>query len=180
VKPRRDFPVIHWWRGECLWDYYKTGTFEDDKLWAIMRNYLEDMINHGTNSVYVPIFHFRRETFQRPCQLLKVEEPEPGKYTFDWTDVHRFIKLGKELGFEHYEFSPDSDGHGPEFHNFLKQFLPEFHKFLISEGILEKSFFHISDEPGEGESLDASRTTRRPGSSSTRTHRGCKGRSSMR
>ncbi len=181
VKPRRDFPVIHWWRGECLWDYYKTGTFEDDKLWAIMRNYLEDMINHGTNSVYVPIFHFRRETFQRPCQLLKVEEPEPGKYTFDWTDVHRFIKLGKELGFEHYEFSafwiywatknpvrvyhkvdgkmvmfwpPDSDGHGPEFHNFLKQFLPEFHKFLISEGILEKSFFHISDEPGEGESLE--------------------------
>ena len=181
VKPRRDFPVIHWWRGECLWDYYKTGTFEDEKLWSIMRNYLEDMVSHGTNSVYVPIFHFRRETFQRPCQLLKVAEPEPGKYTFDWTDVHRFVKLGKELGFEHYEFSafwiywaaknpvrvyhevdgkmvmfwpPDSDGHGPEFHNFLKQFLPELHKFLVAEGILEKSFFHISDEPGEGESLE--------------------------
>jgi len=181
VKPRRDFPVIHWWRGECLWDYYKTGMFEDEKLWAITRNYLQDMIDHGTNSIYVPIFHFRRETFQRPCQLLKVTEPEPGKYAFDFSDVHRFVKLARDLGTEHYEWSafwiywaaknpvrvykwvdgkavmlwsPDSDGHGPAFHSFLKQFLPEFHKFLVSEGILEKSFFHISDEPGEGESLE--------------------------
>ena len=181
VQKRRDFPVIHWWRGECLWDYYKTGMWEDEKLWAITRNYLQNMIDHGTNSIYVPIFHFRRETFQRPCQLLRVTEPEPGKYTFDFSNVHRFVKLAKECGFEHYEFSafwiywaaknpvrvyqwvdgkavmlwpPDSDGHGPEFHNFLKQFLPEFHKFLVAEDILDKSYFHISDEPGEGESLE--------------------------
>lgn len=181
VKPRHDFPVIHWWRGECLWDYYKTGMFEDEKLWTITRNYIEDMIAHGTNSVYVPVFFFRRETFTRPCQLLKVTEPEPGKYTFDFTDVHRFVKLARDSGTEYYEWSafwiywgaknplrvykwedgkavmlwpPDTDGHGPLFHNFMKQFLPEFHKFLVSEGIVEKSFFHISDEPGEGESLD--------------------------
>ncbi len=181
VKPRRDFTVIHWWRGECLWDYYKTGMWEDEKLWEITRNYLQDMIDHGTDSVYIPILHFRRETFQRPCQLLKVTEPEPGKYAFDFKEVHRMVKLARECGAQHYEWSafwiywgaknpvrvykwvdgkavmlwsPDSDGHGPAFHSFMKQFLPEFHKFLVSEGILERSYFHISDEPGEGEHLD--------------------------
>lgn len=181
VKPRRDFPVVHWWRGECIWDYYKTGMAEDERWWTITRNYIENMIDHGTNSVYVPIFFFRRETFERPCQLLKVTEPEPGKYAFDFTDVKRFVKLARDCGAEHYEWSafwiywgaknplrvykwvdgkavmlwpPDADGHGPMFHGFLKQFLPEFHGFLLAEGILEKSFFHISDEPGEGEHLE--------------------------
>src|SRR5205823_11003807 len=30
LQPRHDFPVTHWWRSECLWDYYQTGTFEDE------------------------------------------------------------------------------------------------------------------------------------------------------
>ena len=181
VKPRHDFPVIHWWRGECIWDFYKTGMFEDEKWWTITRGYIQNMIDHGTDSIYVPILHFRRETFQRPCQLLKVTEPQPGKYVFDFSDVKRFVKLARDCGAEHYEWTafwiywgarnpvrvyqwvdgkavmlwpPDSDGHGPVFHNFMKQFLPEFHKFLVSEGILEKSYFHVSDEPGEGEHLE--------------------------
>lgn len=181
VKPIHDFPIVHWWRGECIWDYYKTGMFEDDRWWTLTRGYIKDMIDHRSNSVYIPIFFFRRETFQRPCQLLKVTEPEPGKYKFDFTEVHRFVQLARECGTEYYEWSafwvywgakhpiqvytwkdgkavqlwaPDSDGHGPMFHSFMKQFLPEFHKFLVDEGILEKSFFHVSDEPGEGEHLE--------------------------
>lgn len=181
VKPRHDFPVIHWWRGECIWDYYKTGTFEDEKLWTITRNYIKDMVDHGTDIVYVPIFFDRRETFARPCQLLKVTEPEPGHYKFDFSDVSRFLKMAKECGAGGYEWShfwiywgaknpvrvykqvdgkavmlwpPDTDGHGPLFHGFLKQFLPELHKFLLAEGVLDKSYFHVSDEPGEGEHLE--------------------------
>ena len=34
VQPRKDFPVIHWWRGEATWDYYKTGMF-DERWWRI-------------------------------------------------------------------------------------------------------------------------------------------------
>jgi hypothetical protein len=180
VKPRRDFPVIHWWRSECLWDWYKTGMFEDEKHWEITRNYIQNMVDHGTNVIYVPMFFMRRETFKRPAQLLKVTEPEPGKYEFDFSDVSRFVKMAKECGAEYYEWPhfwiywgvenparvykwvdgkavmlwpPDTDGHGPVYHNFLRQFLPEFHKFLTTEGILEKSFFHLSDEPGGGQHL---------------------------
>lgn len=180
VKPRHDFPVIHWWRGEAIWDWYKTGMFEDPKYWEITRNYIQDMVDHGTDVVYVPIFFDRRETFARPCQLLKVTEPSPGKYEFDFSDVSKFLKMAKECGSQQYEWShlwiywgaknpvriykwvdgkavmlwpPDTDGHGPIFHNFLNQFLPAFHDFLVKEKVMDKSYFHLSDEPGEGEHL---------------------------
>ena len=181
VKPRHDFPVIHWYRGEALWVWYETGRYEDPKTWEISRNYLQNMVDHGTNVVTVPLLVARRETFQRPPQLLKVTEPSPGKYEFDFSDVSKFVKLSRECGFEYFEWShfwiywgaenpvrvykyvdgkavmlwpPDSDGHGPVFHSFLKQFLPKFHGFLMREGVLDKSFFHISDEPGEGKHLE--------------------------
>ena len=180
VKPRRDFSVIHWWRSECLWDWYKTGTYEDPKTWEITRNYLRNMVEHGTNVIFVPMFFMRRETFERPAQLLKVTEPEPGKYEFDFSDVSKFLKLARECGAEYFEWPhfwiywgaenpvrvykrmdgkavmiwpPDTDGHGPLFHGFMRQFLPAFHAFLESEGVLDKSFFHVSDEPGEGQHI---------------------------
>ena len=180
IKPRRDFPVTHWWRAECIWDWYKTGMFEDEKLWALMKPYIQDMVDHGSDTIYVPIFFMRRETFARPAQLLKVTEPEPGKYVFDFSDVSRFVRLAKDCGAQHYEWShlwiywgvvnpirvykwvdgkavmlwpPDADGHGPVYHSFLKQFLPQFHDFLVKEGILDKSFFHLSDEPS-GEHIE--------------------------
>ena len=40
---------------------------------------------------------------------------------------------------------------GPDYLTFLKQFLPEFHKFLREEKLLDVSYFHVSDEPGGAE-----------------------------
>ena len=180
VKPRHDFPVTNWWRSEAIWDWYKTGMYEDPKHWEITRNYIQDMVDHGQDTIYVPIFFMRRETFKRPAQLLKVTEPSPGKYEFDFSDVSKFLQMAKECGAKHFEWShlwiywgvenpirvytwkdgkavmlwpPDTDGHGEIYHNFLRQFLPEFHKFLLKEGALDKSFFHLSDEPGGGQHL---------------------------
>ena len=180
VKPRKDFPVIHWWRSEAIWDWYKTGMFEDPRHWEITRNYIQNMVDHGTDVIYVPMFFMRRETFVRPAQLLKVTEPDPGKYEFDFTDVSKFLKMAKECGAEYYEWPhfwiywgvenparvykwvdgkavmlwpPNEDGHGEVYHNFLRQFLPQFHDFLVKEGVLDKSFFHLSDEPGGGQHL---------------------------
>jgi hypothetical protein len=75
VQPRRDFDVIHWWRGEAIWDYYKTGMF-DERWWELTRAYMADMLAHGSDVVYVPVFFNRRETFRRPCQLLGITRVE--------------------------------------------------------------------------------------------------------
>lgn len=174
IQPRKDFEVIHWWRGEATWDYYKTGMF-DNRWWEITRAQLEDMLDHGSDVVYVPVFFDRRETFKRPCQLLVVNETEPGKYQFDWSQVKQFTDMCKQIGFKKFEWShiwiywgvknpvrvytkkegkyvmlwsPDIGATSDTYVNFLKQFLPEFHDFLAKENILEDSYFHLSDEPG--------------------------------
>ncbi len=180
VQPRKDFPVIHWWRGEATWDYYKTGMFEDQRWWDITKDQMRDMLEHGSDVVYVPIFFDRRETFKRPCQLLIINEPQPGKYEFDWTLVKRFVDMSKELGFKKFEWShlwiywgvenpvraykkagdnyvmlwdPNISGFSDTFTNFLKQFLPQFHDFLEKEKVLNDSYFHLSDEPGAGQHI---------------------------
>jgi hypothetical protein len=179
MQPRRGFPIIHWWRGEATWDYYKTGMF-DERWYQITRAQLEDMLSHGSDVVYVPIFFDRRETFKRPCQLLIVNEPQPGIYEFDWSRVKKFTDMCKQIGFRQFEWShlwiywgvenpvriyksegerhvmlwpADISGFSKTFMSFLDQFLPEFHKFLKREGILENSYFHLSDEPGSGQHI---------------------------
>lgn len=181
VQPRHDFPVIHWWRGEATWDYYKTGMFDDPKWWNITRAQLADMFDHGSDVVYVPVFFDRREAFRRPCQLLVVKEATPGRYEFDWTLTKRFTDLCKQLGFKRFEWShlwiywgvenpvriykkvgneyvmlwpEDTPATGEVYRNFLRQFLPQFHDFLRREGLLETSYFHLSDEPGSGRHVE--------------------------
>lgn len=181
IPPRRDFPVIHWWRGEATWDYYKTGMFEDERWWKLTRDQLADMLDHGSDVVYVPILFDRRETFAHPCQLLIVDEPSPGKYTFDFSLVKRFVDMCKQIGFTRFEWShlwiywgvenpmriyrkqgdkyvmlwpPDTGATSDVYVNFLKQFLPAFHDFLEKEKVLDASYFHLSDEPGSGHHVE--------------------------
>jgi len=174
IQPRKDFPVVHWWRGEATWDYYKTGMF-DDRWWKLTHDQLADMLDHGSDVVYVPIFFNRRETFKRPCQLLVVTESSPGKYEFDFSRVKRFTDMCREIGFKQFEWShlwiywgvknpirvytekspgkfemlwpPDTGGFSDTYVSFLKQFLPAFHDFLAKEKLLDGSYFHLSDEP---------------------------------
>jgi hypothetical protein len=180
VQPRKDFPVIHWWRGEATWDYYKTGMFEDERWWKITKAQLENMLAHGSDVIYVPMLFDRRETFKRPCQLLIVNEPQPGQYKFDWSLVKRFTEMARQIGFKEFEWShlwiywgvenpvriyrkqdgkfvmlwpPDISGFSDTFMNFLDQFLPEFERFLVAEKLMDHSYFHLSDEPGGGQHI---------------------------
>lgn len=188
IKPRHDFPVTHWWRGEATWDYYKTGMFEDQRWWDLTRDQMKNMYDHGSNVVYVPMFFNRRETFKRPCQLLVIDEPQPGKYVFDWSNVKRFTDMCKEIGFKKFEWPhmwiywgvenpmrlykkqgdeyvmlwpPDTKALSETYLNFLRQFLPEFHNFLVAEKLLKGSYFHLSDEPGTGQHVENYKAARR-------------------
>jgi hypothetical protein len=186
VQPRRDFPVIHWWRGEATWDYYKTERF-DERWWELTRAQLQDMWDHGSDVMPVPLLVARRETFKRPCQLLDVTETSPGEYDFDWTRTKRFIDMCREIGFREFEWShlwiywgaenpvrvytrkrdefvmlwpPDISGFSDVFLDFLDQFLPAFHEFLVKEDLLDGAYFHLSDEPGEGRHIENYRKAR--------------------
>ena len=180
IKPRHDFPVTHWWSADGIYDYYKTEPFSET-WWKETKLYLADMTAHGSNVIAVPMFQTRREVVARPAQLLKVTEVSPGKYSFDFSDVRRFIDMSKSVGMQYFEFphlwlywgvrepihvyqrngdqykllwptaTPPTTG---VYRNFLEQFLPELRKFLDEEHLPpDRTFFHVSDEP-PGETLD--------------------------
>ncbi len=175
IQPRKDFPVTHWWRPEAIWDYYKTGMWEDEKLWTLMEAYLRNYVDHGNDVVFVPLFFSRRETFKRPSQLLKITSPTPGKYDIDWTQAQRFIDLARKCGIERFEWPhmwiywgvenpirvytwqsgkaemlwpPNEPATSERYLTFLRQFFPQFHEFLKKNQLLDKSYYHLSDEPG--------------------------------
>lgn len=181
IQPRKDFPVTHWWNADAIYDWYKLPVFGEE-WWRIVPAYLKNMRSHGSDVIMVPIFYTRREIVERPGQLLRVTEPQPGRYEFDWSLVKRFVDLAREAGFQRFEWShlwsyktdpnkasvdtptrvytwsdgraqllwpPDlTEATGSVYRNFLEQFLPKFHQFLEKEKLLQRSFFHLSDEPG--------------------------------
>ena len=68
----------------------------------------------------------------------------------------------KRDGDEYVLLWPEDTGATSETYlNFLRQFLPEFHKFLTAEGLLESSYFHLSDEPGSDQHVENYRKARK-------------------
>lgn len=185
LQPRRDFPVTHWWNADGIFDWYKIEPFGDE--WFVkVEPYLRNMVDHGSNVIFVPLFHHRREEVKRPAQLLIVREKPDGELEFDWSRARRFVALSRKCGFDHFEwphlwhmfirpdgfiraaketqrvyverngkrellFAADYPATGTEYVRFLKQFLPELHRFILEENLLEQSYFHVSDEPGGAE-----------------------------
>ncbi|MGN8070305.1 DUF4091 domain-containing protein [Mucilaginibacter sp. 22184] len=174
IKPRHDFHVTHWWRGEATALYYKTELY-NERWWKLTRALMKNLIEHGNDVAFIQNFFELRAVFKKPCQMLIVNEQSPGKYIFDWTNVKRFVDMCRELGYMKFEwahlwlywgvadamhvYTKKEDGTyrllwdehlkamDPIYINFLKQYLPEFHRFLKKEKLLENSYFHLSDEP---------------------------------
>jgi hypothetical protein len=91
-----------------------------------------------------------------------------------WDDVRRYVHLGQECGLTHLEWChlftqwgarlapriyegqgreerllwpPETAAMSPTYQAFLRQYLPALKRFLDEEGIADRSFFHLSDEP---------------------------------
>jgi len=172
----RGFPVTHWFYADALCDRYGVHPWEE-RFWEIVRPYMRDLVQHGGTCQYVPLFTPPTDGVKRPTQLLGVEEPSPGSYRFDFADVRRWVRMATEEGAEFFEWThfftqwgvqhalrvyrnnadessllwpPETGATDARYRGFLAQFLPRFRAFLEEEGLLDRSFFHVSDEPHEG------------------------------
>jgi hypothetical protein len=176
LKPRENFPVTNWISADSIWEYYKTEPCSE-RFWQLADAFLGNIISHGNDTIYTPIFNARHEILVRPAQLLRVKKTAPDKYEFDFTDVRRWVRIALKHGANHIEFThfftpaptsarypqriferdekkigpmlwaPEIPATGDVYKNFLKQFLPQFKQFMEEEKILDKSFFHCADEP---------------------------------
>ena len=185
IEPRRDFPVTHWFYADALCDWYKVEPFEAG-FWPLAERYLSDVAAHNLDVSHTPLFTPSTDGVKRPNQLLDVRR-EGERYVFDWSLVRKWVKMAQAQGLGYIEWphlftqwgakyairiyeghggsekrlwDPETPGVSPTYREFLGQFLPEFKRFLDAEGLMEKSFFHLSDEPHGEEALRNYRAAR--------------------
>ncbi|NLG48673.1 MAG: DUF4091 domain-containing protein [Chloroflexi bacterium] len=186
LAPRRDFAITHWFYTDALIDWYRTELF-DERFWQIVPRYMRDVVEHGQDTLYVPVFTPPLDGVKRPSQLLHVTCTGPDTYAFDWRDVKRYVDLAKRSGVSRFEWchfftqwgakyairiyegqgqnerllwDPTTPATSDTYRAFLTQYLPELRRFLEEEGIAEQSFFHVSDEPHGEEHLQQYREDR--------------------
>lgn len=177
---RRSFSMTHWLYLDALIDWYATDGF-DAKFWAILPRYLQNMVAHGIDTLFTPIFTPPLDGVKRPTQLVEITEYENGRYRFGWDRVRQYVESGRAAGFKAFEWShlftqwgaryaprvyrghgeaeellwpAETAGDSPVYDGFLQQFLPAFHEFLAAENLLENSLFHLSDEPHGDEAFE--------------------------
>ena len=173
LAPRRGFHVTHWFYADCLMDRLGAAGF-DATFWKILPAYFRDMAEHGQDTIYVPLFTPPLDGVKRPSQLLRVGRRRGGGWSFDWTDVRRYVRLARRCGLRTFEWChlftaggcrnalrvyegqgeretllwpADTQATAPVYRRFLAQLLPELLKFLRTERIVGASLFHLSDEP---------------------------------
>ncbi len=181
IREAGNFPVTHWFYADALCDRYGVQPFNEN-FWKIAEPYFKNLVEHGTNTIHSPVFTPPTDGIKRPNQLLKIKDMGEGNYWFDWSDVKKWVNLGLDCGFKYFEwvhlFSQwgvknaipvyenydgkyegrllwplETPADSVVYRNFLSQLLPEFKFFLEELGILENSFFHVSDEPHGEEHL---------------------------
>ena len=176
VLPPQDLIVTHWFHADCIAVQYGVPVFSEEH-WKLLEGYFKSFSDHGSNMLLTPVFTPPLDTEvggERPTtQLVKVTVKK-GKYSFDFSQLDRWIKLAKKFGIKYFEISHlftqwgakfcpkimatvdgkekrifgwDVDSDSKEYTGFLDAFLPELVKFLKERKLQKYTYFHCSDEP---------------------------------
>lgn len=173
VGKKKVLPMLHWFYADAICDYYKVEPFSDD-FWTICEKYMKDYADHGNTVIYLPLFTPPLDGIKRPTQLLNVKRLDENTYDFDYRNVTKWIKLANKVGIYNFEcvhlftqwgcahpvriytdpqdentviFDPESSATGDEYRIFLTQLLTSFKAYTEENGIYDKIYYHMSDEP---------------------------------
>ncbi len=173
---KNDLIFTQWFHCDCIADTHQVKMFSE-KHWKLLENYIKTAARTGITMILTPIFTPPLDTKvggERPtAQLVKIKK-SGDTYSFDFTQLRRWVELCHKYGIEYFEmahlftqwgakFCPkievEIDGKtvkefgwhvsatGELYTNFIDQFLPALTAKLKEWGIAEKCYFHVSDEP---------------------------------
>ena len=174
--PKLAIPHTEWFHCDGIVNYYGVEAFSEE-FWRIFRNFLETYVRRGGNTLLTPVVTPPLDTEvggeRTTTQLLGVKV-QNGEYELDFARLDRFLDICLETGIEYFEichlfsqwgataapkvmalkdgrqvriFGWDTPSDDPEYLRFLSVLLPALKEFLAQKGLLERTFFHISDEP---------------------------------
>lgn len=171
-----DLILTHWLYSDCICNYYGVP-FASERYYAHLSDFLASYAKQGNNTLYVPALtpplDCLRENERLTTQLVRVLR-EGGEYTFDFTELDRYLALAQELGIRYFEFShlftqwggaacpkvivreggEDKKCFGwataatdDAYLSFLAAYLESLSAHLEALGIKDRCFFHVTDEP---------------------------------
>lgn len=174
--PPITFPHTEWFYADCLADYYQVPVFSEAH-WTILENFIRTAAKRGITMMLTPQFTPPLDTAvgheRTPVQLVKVTRTD-GEYTFDFSDLKRWLLLCQSCGIRYFEMSHlfsqwgavaapniwvteqgqtrrmfgwDTPAVGGEYTRFLLAYLPRLRALLQELGLEDRTYFHISDEP---------------------------------
>lgn len=171
-----DFVYTCWFHTDCLMSYYKFDAFSPE-YWQVTESFLKTAAEHGMNCVLTPVFTPALDTEkgkERPTVQLVDVKVENGKYSFNFDKLSRWIEMAERCNIRYFEISHFytqwGAGHAPkimaekdgeytrifgwdtkasskEYKDFLLAFSDEFKNYLEKNGLKQRVFFHVSDEP---------------------------------
>lgn len=144
-------------------------------LGNFMESAVRNSVNLLLTPIFTPPLDTAVGGERTTIQLVGIEQ-DGDKFIFDFTLLDRWIELALAKGIRYFEmahfftqwgamhapkilarvdgsaeaeqiFGWDTPATGPAYKNFLYQFIPALKVFLDERGLLDRTYFHISDEP---------------------------------
>lgn len=166
-----------WLHADCLADHYRVPVFSEQH-WEILRKFITLAAESGINMILTPLFTPPMDTAvggeRTTVQLVEAERTKEG-WKFGFSRLGRWIAMCRECGIAWIEMAPlftqwgarsapkimalvngrqqqvfgwDTCAEQEEYRSFLLEFLPQLKGYLQDNGVLEHTWFHVSDEPG--------------------------------
>lgn len=174
--PEQSLICTFWFHCDCLATYYNVEVFSEEH-WMIIENYVKNAVRHGVNFILTPLFTPPLDTMvggERPTVQLVDVEKNGEDYQFGFDRLKRWIDMCDRCGVKYFEMShlytqwgalhaPKIVGKvngrekklfgwktwagGKEYNKFLTHFAEALIKFIDENGIRDRCYFHVSDEP---------------------------------
>lgn len=176
--PDQQLKYTQWLYADCIAQAHNVPVYSQEH-WSLIDRYMAAAAQVGINMLLLPVITPPLDTMygvRRPCVQLVDVEKVGESYRFGWDRLHRWIGLCKKNGMRYYEvchlfsqwglkcapnirvreegedrflFGWHVSASDPAYHDFLRQLLPALVEQLEQAGVLEHSYFHVSDEPKE-------------------------------
>jgi len=177
--PKQDLIFTQWFHCDCLSIEYNVKVFSEQHWYIIrnyIKTAVRNGINMILTPVFTPPLDTVIGGERPTVQLVDVYKNASNEYLFEFAKLKRWIDMCLECGIEYFEISHlftqwgakhapkvmavengeykrifgwETDSVSEEYRLFLHAFLTELTKFLKDEGIADKCYFHISDEPNK-------------------------------
>lgn len=171
-----DLILTNWLHHDCICNYYNVRPYSQE-FYQRMDWFLSSYARMGNTMILLPAFTPPLDTEvggeRLTTQLVKVKK-QNGVYFFDFSEMKKFILLCEQKGIKYFEHShlftqwggeycPKIivEENGEEYNafgwsvcsederytDFLKAYLPALWEFVKQEGLTDRFYLHLTDEP---------------------------------